>query len=180
MDVPMSSFVTAFTVPAPPPATMILLFSFTARRVSSGISAPLAARRKRAGVPFSTNIWVSFSRSSGPGWQPEVLLRMQVKPEDATWFHCFQIAELYLCTMCLKRWNQHNEEKSTTHVSPIERRCTSLTLALTPDCGQVTGNSEVIPRGKSARLLPACRPIASYECSRSVKGSAAEAFSATA
>jgi hypothetical protein len=40
-----------------------------------------------------------------------VLLRMQVKPEDATWFHCFQIAELYLCTMCLKRRNQQQRRK---------------------------------------------------------------------
>ena len=77
---------------------------------------------------------------------------MQVKPEDATWFHCFQIAELYLCTMCLKRWNQHSEEKSTTHVSPIERRCTSLTLALTPDCGRVTGDSDIIGLGKGCQL----------------------------
>jgi hypothetical protein len=114
----MSSFATAFTVPSPPPATMIWLFSFTARRANAGISVPLDARRMRAGVPFSANIRESFSRSSGPGWQPEALLRMQVKPEGATWFHCFQIAEFYLCTMRSKRWNRQQRRKVYhTHVT---------------------------------------------------------------
>src|ERR1700730_14709830 len=89
MDDPMSSFATAFTVPSPPPATMIWLFSFTARRANSGISAPLDARRMRAGVLLSANIRESFSRSSGPGRQSEALLRMQVKPEHAAWFPLF-------------------------------------------------------------------------------------------
>jgi hypothetical protein len=69
---------------------------------------------------------------------------MQVKPEDATWFHCFQIAELYLCTMRLSAGISSSEEKSTTHMSPIERRCTSLILALAPDYGRVTGYPEII------------------------------------
>jgi hypothetical protein len=100
---------------------MIWLFSFTARRASSGISAPQDARRMRAAVPFSAKIRESFSRSSGPGWQPEVLLRMQVKPEDATWFHYFQIAERYRRAM---RWSmgiRSSEGKSTTHMSFVER-----------------------------------------------------------
>ena len=125
MDDPMSSFATAFTVPSPPPATMIWLFSFTARRASSEISAPLGASRMRAGVPFSANIRESFSRSSAPGWQPEALLRMQVKPEDSTWFHCFQIAELYLCATRPSIGISSSERKSITHMSPIERRYTS-------------------------------------------------------
>ncbi len=43
-----------------------------------------------------------------------------------------------LRTMRLTHWNQQQRRKSTTHVSSIERRCTSLTLALAPDCGLVT------------------------------------------
>src|ERR1700732_5299914 len=114
MDDPMSSFATAFTVPSPPPATMIWVFSFTARRASSGISAPLDARRMRAGVPFSANIRQSFSRSSGPGCQPDARKKKQVKPEDATWFHCFQIAELYLSRHdAFEHWNQQQRRKST-------------------------------------------------------------------
>jgi hypothetical protein len=107
----MSSFVTAFTVPSPPPATMIWLFSFTARRVSSGISAPLAAKWNRAGVPYSTNIWESFSRNSGPGWQPEVLLRMQVKLEDVTWVHWFQNAEALPLRHAFGNWNQQQRRR---------------------------------------------------------------------
>ena len=126
MDDPMISFATAFTVPSPPPATIIWLFSFTALRASSGISAPLGAKRMRAGVPFSANIRESFPRSSGPGWQPEVLLRMHVKPEDAKWFHFFQSAEVYLWAMRSSIGISCSEGKSTTHISPIERRCTSL------------------------------------------------------
>jgi hypothetical protein len=40
---------------------------------------------------------------------------MQLKPEEATWFHCFQIAELYLCTMRLSTGIGSSEEKSNTH-----------------------------------------------------------------
>ena len=43
-----------------------------------------------------------------------------------------------LRTMRLSTGISSSEEKSTTHVSSIERRCTSLTLALAPDCGRVT------------------------------------------
>lgn len=113
----MSVFATAFTVPSPPPATTIGLFSFTARRASSEISAPLDARWMRAGVPVSANMRESFSHSSGPGWQPELRLRMQLKPEDGTWFHCFQSAELDLCTMRLSAGIGSSEEKSNTHVT---------------------------------------------------------------
>src|ERR1700694_5772586 len=39
---------------------------------------------------------------------------MQVKPEDSTWFHCFQIAELYLCAMRPSIGISSSEGKSTT------------------------------------------------------------------
>jgi hypothetical protein len=42
-----------------------------------------------------------------------VLLRMQVKLEDATWFHCFQITERYRRAM---RWSMgiRNSEGNPT------------------------------------------------------------------
>jgi hypothetical protein len=63
-------------------------------------------RRIRAGVPFSANIRESFSRTSGPGWQPEVLLRMQVRPEDATWFSLFSDRRISSLADAFEHWNQ--------------------------------------------------------------------------
>ena len=69
----------------------------------------------RADVRVSANMRESFSHKSGPGRQPEVRLRMQLKAEEATGFHCFQIAERCHCTMRLSS-GISSEEKSNTHV----------------------------------------------------------------
>jgi hypothetical protein len=45
----------------------------------------------------------SCSRSSGPEQEPDAQLRMQAKPEDATWFHCFQSAKLHRRAMATAR-----------------------------------------------------------------------------
>jgi hypothetical protein len=36
---------------------------------------------------------------------------MQVKPDDATWFHCFQISELYPSRDAFEHWNQQKRRK---------------------------------------------------------------------
>ena len=45
----------------------------------------------------------SCSRSSGPEQEPDAQLRMQAKPEEATWFHCFQSAKLHRRAMATAR-----------------------------------------------------------------------------